>query len=330
MSRRVNVYSIGNAIVDLQLKVSEEAFSELGLEKGSMNLIDSSEQTALLSRLDSKDINKASGGSAANSMIAVAQLGGSAAYGCLVGDDEFGKFYSTEMSELGITLYTNPAEGGSTGSSVILITPDAERTMNTCLGVSAEFGPEHISSKIMKDSEWLFIEGYLFSTPKGQEAVRKAVSVAGKCGTRIAVTVSDAFIVDVFGEPLRETLKYADLVFANYTEAEKYVGSGDDVIGRFQEEFTNSVVTRGSEGAVVNFDGVRSEIAPVKTEAVDDTGAGDMFAGSFLYGISNGYDGQQAGNLASKLSSRIVSKLGPRLENDHLSDLDSIKVQIAA
>jgi len=324
MSRPVNVYSIGNAIVDLQLQVSEESFTELGLEKGSMNLIDAEQQEALLGRLDSGQLHKASGGSAANSMIAVAQLGGSAAYGCLVGEDDFGSFYTTEMAELGITLYTNPAQGGSTGSSVILITPDAERTMNTCLGVSAEFGPEHISSRIMKDAEWLFVEGYLFSTPKGQEAVRKAISVAGKCGTKVAVTVSDAFIVDVFGDPLREALKYADLVFANLTEAEKYVGEGEDVVERFQSEFPNSVVTRGSAGAVVRYGGERAEIAPIPTTAIDDTGAGDMFAGSFLYGITNGYSGEQAGNLASNLASRVVSKLGPRLEKEQLGDLESV------
>ncbi len=316
--RNYNVYGIGNAIIDIQLQISEEVFQTLGLEKGAMSLVDTEEQLALLSKFPETELNKVSGGSAANSMIALAQLGGKAAYGCLIADDEMGKFYATEMKDLGITVYTTPTEGGDTGTSVILITPDAERTMNTYLGVSAEFGPEHVSSRLVGESEWLFIEGYLFSTPRGQEAVKKALSYAGKRGTKVAVVFSDGFIVDVFGEHLRAAVKYSDLIMANFNEASRFTGESEEekIVEALKDSAPSFVLTKGKDGARVFFDGQDVSIKPVPTKAIDETGAGDMFAGAFLYGVSNGLSLEDSGNLASRLASKIVSQLGPRYSGD--------------
>ena len=322
MSREFNVYGIGNAIVDMQLKISEEKFQELGLEKAGMRLVSEDEQESLLSKFKELEINQASGGSAANSMIALSQLGGKAAYGCLIANDDFGSFYATEMKDLGITLYTTPPaspDDGKTGSSVILITPDAERTMNTFLGVSADFGPEHVSSRLVKNADWLFVEGYLFSSPRGQEAVKTAISYASKNGTRVAVVLSDTFIVDNFSEPLKDALKYTDLVMANFQEAAHLTSETkeEEILNSLSKFAPNYVMTKGDEGARVLYDGEKISVDASKVKAVDETGAGDMFAGTFLYGISNGLSAEASAKLACALSAKIVSKIGPRLGDNY-------------
>lgn len=316
-SRDFVVYGIGNGIMDLQLKVSEEDFASLELEKGTMNLVDQETQARLLTSLKScGKPHQASGGSAANSMIALASLGGKAAYGCLLADDEFGKFYESEMKDIGVSVYTTPKEGGVTGSSLILITPDAERTMNTHLGVSAEFGPEHVSSRLTGLSDWIFIEGYLFASPKGQEAAKKAVQYAMKKGTRVAVVFSDTFIVEAFREHLEEAVKYADLIFANRTEVLSFTQLSDEeeAFRAYSALAPGAVMTRGSEGAWCSQGDEVKKVPGLPVKAIDETGAGDMFAGAYLYGISSGLGVEQSGHLACYLASKVVSQLGPRLE----------------
>ena len=173
MERKFDVYGIGNAIVDLQLRIAEEDLTNLGLEKAAMKLVETADQAKLLQYFSGRELNHASGGSAANTMIGIAQLGGTVGYGCLVGDDTFGRFYLDEMRRLGVSLRTSPVSGKETGSSVILITPDAERTMNTHLGVSADFNEKNVSEIDLAESSWLYIEGYLFSSPGGQKAVQR-------------------------------------------------------------------------------------------------------------------------------------------------------------
>ncbi len=315
MSNSYDVYGIGNAIVDLQFSVLDDVITAQGLSKGEMKLVDSSEQEKLLSLVSVHEVHQASGGSAANTMIALAQLGGSGAYGCLVGDDTFGQFYSEEMSVLGIKLHNPLQYEATTGSCVILITPDAERTMNTNLGVSAEFSEEHVSEDLIDKAKWLYIEGYLFSSDKGQAAVKKAISVAKKTGTKIAVTFSDGFIIDVFGDSLREAVKDADLVFANLNEAEKFTGSPDEqeMFASLKKQVSNVALTRSERGALLHLDGKDITAAPFPTKPVDATGAGDIFAGGLLYGITNDLSADSAARLACFLGSKVVSQLGPRL-----------------
>lgn len=322
MERSFGVYGIGNALIDLQYQVPETIIKDLRLEKGGMKLVGSVEQKQLMRHLSESlpgiDPHQASGGSAANTMIALAQLGGQGAYGCLVGDDSYGQFYLEEMEVLGIKLHNPPLANAPSGTCVVLITPDAERTMNTDLGASANFSADHINEELISKSSWLYVEGYLFSSEGGQAAVRRAVRCAKQHGVKIALTFSDGFIVDVFRKPLEECVAQSDLAFANLNEARRFTGEEDEdkAFAKLCEAVPNAVMTLSERGARVKYDGKIEFIAPFPVKAIDDTGAGDMFAGGFLYGITEQRSAKDAGRLACFLASRVVSQLGPRLRTD--------------
>lgn len=330
--RKFAVYGIGNAIMDLQLQARDEDLVALQLEKGGMALVDPERQRALLEYFGGFPIHRASGGSAANTMIAIAQLGGAVAYGCLVGDDEYGHYYLNEMSDLGVVLHTAPVSGAATGTSIIIISTDAERTMNTHLGASSGFDGSQVSAECIRDAEWLYIEGYLFSSETGRDAVRTAVRMAKESGTKIAITFSDAFIVDFFGDALREAVAAADLVFANLTEAKRFTGAEDEAsaFSGLAAACSGAVMTMSERGAKVQWQGTQVSAASFPVKAVDDTGAGDMFAGGFLYGITHGMSAQDSGRLACYLAGRVVSQLGPRLKEDVRTVVESREYLAAA
>src|SRR5437868_14213188 len=211
---------LGNAIVDIFLEVSETEFAALGFERGGMRLVDLDEQKMLLDRYQRHEPRLESGGSVANSVIAFSQLGGQAAFIGCVGDDRYGLFYATEFEELAIDIGNPVIIGETTGTCVAIITPDAERTMRTCLAVSSHLAARHVDEERIKNSDWLFIEGYVFANPDtGQGAIRKAIATAKWHGTKIALTCSEAFIVEAFGGPFHDALQQADLLFCNETEA---------------------------------------------------------------------------------------------------------------
>ena len=318
MNKKFDVYGIGNALVDVQFQVSEQALQDLGLNKGSVRLVDTPEQHRLLDSCKHLPPHRASGGSAANSMIALAQLGGRAAYGCLVGDDEQGRFYFDEMQSLSVRLHTPPISGQPTGTCIILITPDAERTMNTSLGANGVFAVEHVTEDALKQATWLYLEGYLFSTPGGRAAVRRAIELAKKHRVKISLTFSDRFIIETFGAALRAAVAECDLVFANEQEAGAYVGKerAEDIFALFQDSAPHVVMTRDKHGAWGNVGGTAFQVDAFPVHALDVTGAGDMFAGAFLYAITHNYTAEDAARLACLLSSKVVSQLGPRLHGD--------------
>src|SRR6516162_11284792 len=211
---------LGNAIVDIFLEVSEAEFATLNFERGGMRLVEVAEQKALLEHYQKHEPKLVSGGSVANSVIAFSQLGGDAAFIGCVGDDRYGLFYSSEFEELGIDIGNPIIVNEATGTCICVITPDAERTMRTCLAVSSHLAARHVDEERIKKSEWLFIEGYVFANPAtGQTAIREAIDIARKHNTKIAVTCSDAFVINVFGDAFQEALQRTDLLFANETEA---------------------------------------------------------------------------------------------------------------
>ncbi len=202
------ICGLGNAIVDIFLEVSEAEFAELGFESGGMRLVDHAEQRALLERYQKHEPRLISGGSVANSIIAFSQLGGQAAFIGCVGDDRYGLFYANEFEELGIDIGNPIIVNEGTGTCLCLITPDAERTMRTCLAVSSHLAARHVDADRVKKSDWLFIEGYVFANPEtGQTAIREAIKIAKANGTKVAITCSDAFVVNVFGDALRDALE---------------------------------------------------------------------------------------------------------------------------
>jgi sugar/nucleoside kinase (ribokinase family) len=316
--KEFQVCGLGNAIVDIFVEVNEKEFGSLGFERGGMQLVDHAEQKNLLDKYQKREPKLVSGGSVANSIIAFSQLGGDAAFIGCVGDDRYGLFYTNEFEELGIDIGNPVLVGEGTGTCVCLITPDAERTMRTCLAVSSHLSARHVDAERIKNSDWLFIEGYVFANPEtGQTAIREAIDIAKKNGTKVAVTCSDAFIVNVFGDALRDALKKTDLFFCNETEACAVTGAANaqDAFAKLKSMVPACVVTNGPHGAYIRYGGKEARVPAFPSTPKDLTGAGDMFAGSFLYGITHGLSPEKAGRGAAFLCHKVISQVGARLHH---------------
>ena len=318
VSKQYDIYGIGNAIVDIQAKAGDELLQKLGRTKGGMHLVTIDEQISILEALSHSDFSRSSGGSAANSIIIVAQLGGRAAYGCRVADDSNGRFYIKEMMELGVDVNAKFASNSVTGTSAILITPDSERTMYTHLGATADFCEDDVDEIKIANSKWLYLEGYLLSSVAGPAAVNKAIRCAKSNGTKIAISCSDIFITELFRDFLDPILDQADLVFANEMEAIKLTDSEhyEQAFARLKHRVPQVILTLGAQGALYYCDGYEELIPGRKVDVVDTTGAGDAFAGAFLYGLSAGLNPMHSAKLATILSAQIVSELGARMRCD--------------
>jgi sugar/nucleoside kinase (ribokinase family) len=284
-----------------------------------MRLVDVEEQQRLLARVGAGTPELCSGGSVANSLIAVAQLGGKSAICCRVADDQFGRFYRDECRSLGMHVPAELASEGATGTSVVLVTPDAERTMRTSLGVSTALAAEHIDASAIEQSQWLFIEGYVFSnSDAGRSAIGDAIRVAKGSGTKVAVTCSDAWIVSGFGEHLFKALNDTHLIFANEEEAAALANTTDVIASGavLRERFPHVVLTAGSRGAFIWWEGEAIHVPAYETVPRDLTGAGDMFAGAFLYGITHGLPPGEAAQRACFLAHHVINQVGARLKGD--------------
>jgi sugar/nucleoside kinase (ribokinase family) len=312
------VCGLGNAIVDIFLELDDAAFAKLGFERGTMRLVEKPEQQELLKQFHSQDPRLVSGGSVANSIIGFSQLGGSAAFIGCVGDDRYGLFYKSEFEQLGIDIGNPVIVDETTGTCVCIITPDAERTMRTCLAVSSHLSEKHVEESIIKESEWLFIEGYVFANPQtGQGAIRKAIALAKKHGVKIAMTASEAFVVNAFKEPFFEALKQADLLFCNATEgcAVTEAETPREAFAKLRRIVRNCVLTDGANGAYVRYEGNQCQVPAYPCTPKDLTGAGDMFAGAFLFGITNDYSAEDAAKGANFLAMKVITQLGARLHH---------------
>jgi sugar/nucleoside kinase (ribokinase family) len=316
--KRFHLCGLGNAIVDLIVEVSDARFAALEFERGTMRLVEADEQTKLLAEFADTDPRLVSGGSVGNSTIAFAQLGGKAAFIGVVGDDRYGLHYQGEFEQLNIAMGTPIVANQVTGTCVALITPDAERTMRTCLGVNTHLSGKHIASDaaLIAESEYLFVEGYLFANPTtGQEAIREAVKIAKANGTKVAVTCSEAFIPHVFGDALHACLKEADLFFCNASEACAVANARDsqEAFQKLQGIVPNCVVTDGPAGAYIRWHGSEHHVPAFACTPKDATGAGDMFAGTFLYGVTHGLAPEKAARAANYLAMKVITQIGARL-----------------
>jgi sugar/nucleoside kinase (ribokinase family) len=323
--REYQLCGLGHAIVDIFVEVSDAEFAALGFERGSMRLVDVAEQRMLLERFHGQQPRLVSGGSVANSVIAFTQLGGSAAFISCVGDDRYGLFYHSEFEELDIDIGNPVIVDQTTGTCVCLITPDAERTMRTCLSVASQLAARHVDEQRIKNSDWLFVEGYMFANvPAGQEAIREAIRLARKHGTRVAVTCSDAFVINAFSDPFRAAVSQADLLFANETEACALAGtrSADAAFAKLQGTIPSLVVTHGPHGVYVRHAGVEAHVPAFPCEPKDLTGAGDMLAGAFLYGITHDVPADKAARAACFLASKVITQVGARLHHGTRSAWD--------
>lgn len=318
---KYDVYGIGNALVDKEFEVSNTFLAEQGIEKGMMTLIDEATQQRLLRGLiETFGLKKrASGGSAANSIVAISQFGGKTFYACKVANDETGEFYMNDLHAAGVTTALDQVRShsdGVTGKCMVMVTPDAERTMNTFLGITADFSEAELHLDELKQASYLYVEGYLVTSDLSRAAVIKARQVAAEHGVKTAMTFSDPSMVKYFRTGINEMLgDGVDILFCNEEEITTFTGQDDmeAAIAAIRPFARKLVITLGSKGAWIEDDTGRTEIAPNPVDAIDTNGAGDMFAGAFLYGITQGMDNAQAGKLASLAASRIVTVFGARL-----------------
>lgn len=316
--KEFDVCGLGNAIVDIFLELSEAEFATLGFEKGTMRLVEPEEQRRLLQRFQNHEPRLVSGGSVANSIIAFSQLGGRAAFIGCVGDDRYGLFYQTEFEELGIDIGNPAIVGATTGTSLCIITPDAERTMRTCLAVSGHLAQRHVEERRIQHADWLFLEGYVFANPNsGQGAIREALRLARQHQVKVAVTCSEAFVVEVFGDAFFEALRQTDLLFCNASEAcaVTKAPTAEKAFDKLKGMVPAAVVTDGANGAYVRHGRIETHVPAYPCEPKDLTGAGDMLAGAFLYGITHGVPADRAARAACFLAMKVITQVGARLHH---------------
>ncbi len=317
--KKYDVYGMGNALVDIVTEVDNDFFEENNIEKGVMTLVDEKRQLQLMKAIDMKKSRMSAGGSAANTLIGLNQFGGKSFYTCLVARDDLGKFFLEDLKRNGVdtNLRYEDCPTGHSGRCLVMTTPDADRTMNTFLGMSSFLTTDHVDLTAIVNSTYVYLEGYLVASPKGTEALVEAKKIAEKSGTHTALTFSDPNMVRYFFKNFEQVIGASvDLLFCNEEEAVMFTGTSDITEARekLKQVARKFAITLGANGALI-FDGdTFIEIEPYKVRALDTNGAGDMFAGAFLYGITHGHSYAESGKIASLASSRVVSQFGPRLE----------------
>ncbi|TWU57960.1 adenosine kinase [Rubripirellula reticaptiva] len=311
-----DVFGVGNALVDIQATVEDAVLSELNVDKGIMTLVDDARQREVLGLLDGRPLNRCAGGSAANTIVAVAEFGGKSAFVGKIGNDEVGKFFLKDMQDLGIHIDVEPADD-STGTCAVLITEDAQRTMLTNLGASVTLTENDIDEELIKRSKYIYVEGYLFTGENTKAAAYRAMDLAQKHGVKIAFTASDPFLINMLRDEIWELVTGpVDLLFCNEEEAKSLTGESDPIAcaKAIHDHAENVALTLGEKGSIIMHGGEAFPIEGVAVKAIDTTGAGDMYAGALLFGITNGMSWRQAGHLASEASARVVAQMGARLE----------------
>ena len=329
--KKYDVFGVGNALVDILAQVQDEAISDLKLTKGGMALMNAEDQSGVLQYLEGHSLQLASGGSAANTMVAIAQSGGNGVYFGKVANDTHGHFYKRDMEEVGIEFPVQAADEASlpTGTSVVLTTPDAERTMCTHLGVSTQLHKSEIDADILAQCKMSYIEGYLWDADQPRAACVESFELSKRLGVPIAFTFSDGFLIDRFADDFQMIISdYADIVFCNVDEAHHFFRSEDidECIARLGKACDLGFITCSEEGCHVVQNGAAKHIHGFPVKAIDTVGAGDAFAGGVLYGITNGMSAEDAARWGNYFASRVVEHLGPRLECSMHEHLQSVIV----
>jgi sugar/nucleoside kinase (ribokinase family) len=314
---RFDVIGIGNAIVDIIGRCDEAFLATVGATKGSMRLVGADEVKKIYTTMG--PAVEISGGSAANTIAGIASFGGKAAFIGTVADDEFGKIFAHDIHSIGVAFDVPPiANGSPTSRSLILVTPDGERTMNTFLGISTSLGESQLDLDLIRGSAILYLEGYLFDEPQAKQAFRKALQTAKEANRKVALTLSDGFCVDRHRAEFLDLIRSGiDIIFANESEIKSlYQTESFDLAAKnASNDARLAVLTRSEKGSVIFGNGRAVQIAsePI-SELVDTTGAGDLYAAGFLFGYSKGYDLEICGRLASVAAAEIISHIGARPE----------------
>jgi len=321
---RFDVLGIGNAIVDIIARAEDDFLVREGLAKGSMRLIDAVEAERLYDHMGPAE--EVSGGSAGNTIAALAGLGGRAAYFGKVAEDHLGAIFRHDIRAAGVhfetpSLHTGAADWAPTARSMILVTPDGERTMNTFLGACTHLTPDDVDPEVVADSAVVYLEGYLWDPPAAKEAFRKASEIAHAHGRRVALTLSDSFCVDRWRAEFLDLMRsgVVDLVFANQAEIRALYETADldTGIAALRRDVRLAAVTLSEEGSLVVTADMVSRVPATPAEAVvDTTGAGDLYAAGFLYGLTHDFNYGACAELGGLLASRIIGHVGARAQTD--------------
>ena len=312
--------------MDQEFRVSDAFITQQNLQKGTMQLTDETSQQSLYALLQSSQQYKgqAAGGSAANTTVAFSALGGTAFYACRVGPDALGKIYLDGLNQAGIQTSEQSLSEGTTGTCMVMISEDSERTMHTYLGTTANLSDTEIDFSALHTAQWLYIEGYLSSSDSARAAVLKAREIAKANQVRIALTLSDPAMVQYARQGLDELLADGvDLLFCNEQEALMYTNTDnvDAALTQLKALSQAIVITLGAQGALVATHDQVIQVSGRRVEAVDTNGAGDAFAGAFLYALNAGQDHKTAAELAVLISSEVVAHYGPRLSLEDYAKL---------
>jgi sugar/nucleoside kinase (ribokinase family) len=309
------VTGIGNAIVDIIAKCDDDVLKKIGATKGSMRLVSADDITSIYSHVG--QAVQVSGGSAANTIAGVASFGGTAAFMGKIADDDFGRIFAHDIKSIGVTFNASPVKGAEpTSRSLIIVTKDGERTMNTYLGISTSLDKSQVDDALIRDSGILYLEGYLFDRDGAKDAFRSAVATARSAGRTVALSLSDGFCVDRHrGEFLDLIRSGIGILFANESEIKSLyeTQSFDDAASRIQKDTALAVLTRSGKGSIIIDKGIATHIhAERVTSIVDTTGAGDLYAAGFLFGYARGLSHQISGRLASIAAAEVISHIGAR------------------
>ena len=308
-----DVYGIGNPIVDILAQVEDELLDKLHLPKGIMSLVDPERSEELLGSVRLVENTIMPGGSCCNTMIGIANLGGKSAFAGVIGKDDYGLEFEKKLADFGV--HSNLVrEEGVTGTSVILITPDSERTMNTHLGVCSLLQKKHLLVNNILKSKIFHTTAYALDT--FPETTLHAMELAKEQGIMISFDLSDPFLIRAKKDELKQVIiDYADIVFLNAEEARLFTDKKPvDALKDLSKLCDIVVLKTGAEGSMVSERGTIIKIEPFKVDAIDTTGAGDMYAAGFLYGITNGYSLEDSGKIASFAAAKIVEVMGARLD----------------
>ncbi|HWE55852.1 MAG TPA: adenosine kinase [Acidimicrobiales bacterium] len=315
MDEHAKVVVLGHAIVDVLATCPDDTVSSLGLEKGTMSVVEGARASDLYAAIEPE--THASGGSAANTAAGLASLGESVRFIGRVADDDLGRLFTDDIRRAGVRFDGRPVDGGEpTGRCLVLVTPDAEKTMCTSLGAGAEMGPDDIDEAAVAGAQVLYMEGYVWGPQPTTSAAEKAIAAARRSDTLVAFSASDPGWVSFQRDALLDLLGQADLLFANEPEALGLSGEDDldKAVARLLESCPTVVVTLGAKGCLVaSRDGSRVErpAAPVD-KVVDTTGAGDSFAAGYLYGLVNDLGADTAAAIGATVASEVVGHLGAR------------------
>lgn len=314
-AKTYDVIGIGNAIVDIIGRCDDAFLEAHGAPKGHMRLIDAPTMDALYK--DMGPAVEASGGSAGNTMVGIASFGGTAAFIGKVAADDFGKVFAHDIRAAGVAFSTKPvADRAPTSRSLILVTPDGERTMNTYLGISTDLDDGEVDADEIAKAKIVYLEGYLFDQPQAKTAFRQATAIAARTGTKVALTLSDGFCVDRHRDEFLDLIESGvDILFANESEILSLYQTADfdDAASKVASHTQLAALTRSEKGSIIVHEGASIAIPPERIERlVDSTGAGDLYAAGFLFGLTHDLGLETAGRLGSMAAAEVISHMGAR------------------